>query len=123
MIRLLAALLIVVLSVVAAPAQEATINAPESIARMVVANVNLGRDTSSVAVEFRTSGGEPRLQRVYTLTNAAELVSLITAIDTPRSGETGGVLRRFNFRVLGWLVDNGKLVNDSGQPIAVTLVP
>ena len=110
-----------------ASAQEATLNAPEvlpspaAVSRLVVAEVLLTRSGGSVTVEFQ-AGTTPRRARTYAIA-AGEMASFVTAIDTARSGETGGVARRFNFRVLGWLVDNSKIVDDSAVVIPVTLVP
>jgi len=40
---------------------------------------------------------------------SASISGLVTAIDTVRATETGGVLRRLNFRILGYLFDQGYL--------------
>lgn len=38
---------------------------------------------------------------------AATVVGFLTALGTQRAGETGGALRIANFRILGYLFDNG----------------
>jgi len=37
----------------------------------------------------------------------ANVAGVYTALDTVRAGETGGVLLKANYRVLGYLLDNG----------------
>jgi hypothetical protein len=39
--------------------------------------------------------------------SGATVTGVYTALDTARSGESGTVLNRANFRVLGYLLDNG----------------
>lgn len=106
-------------------AQQATLTTPETVAatKLVVIEINVARDNAGATVQFQTSADAVKRTATFGTSSQAELVSFVTAMGTARSGETGGALRRMQFRVLGWLVDNGKLKDEAGQSIAVTLVP
>lgn len=114
-----------------AAAQEATlaspevIPSPEPVTRLVVAEMHLAPAGGYVTLEFR-GATSPRRVRTFAIATG-ELASFATALDTPVGAphpvETGGILRRMKYRILAWLADNGRLLDDASQPIAVTLVP
>jgi hypothetical protein len=121
-------LLFLLIAAPAAFAQEATLTAPETITKAVVTEFVIERASASarIRVEFQTAAGVGRRAITYQTANLTELNSLLTAVGTAKNtpqAETGSAQRRFNYRVLGWLVDNGKLVDEAGATISVTLVP
>jgi hypothetical protein len=104
-------------------AQEATLNIPvtrPSEAKLGVKEVNIRQTQVVVSLSVQASTNDEI--RYYNVAipditfPSATVVGFITAIGTTRPTETGTALRRFQFRVLGYLSDNGYL---SG----VTLVP
>lgn len=105
-----------------ASAQEVTLNTP--VARPAESKLTVKRLdlTATQAVIMQDSGSnEIRYFNVAVpdpspATSTATITGLVTAIDTARATETGSVLRRLNFRILGYLFDNGYLPG-------VTLVP
>lgn len=104
-------------------AQSATINSPVSEAKLVVEQINITRGAGGqIQVSVQTSTDQTKRLLHFDVA-ASELTSLVAAMMTVRSGETGGNARKLNFRVLGWLADNNKIVDSDGAPIAVTLVP
>ena len=104
-------------------AQSATINSPISEAKLVVEQIDITRgDGGQIQVSVQTSTDQIKRFLHFDVA-ASELSSLVTAMMTTRSGETGGNARKFNFRVLGWLSDNNKFIDSNGQAISVTLVP
>lgn len=105
-------------------AQEATLQTPETVSatKIVTQSMQLQRNEAYVTVEFQTAASGVKRTLTVRITQA-ELTSFVTALDTVRSGETGGALRRMNFRILGWLADNSKLKNEADQTIVVTLNP
>lgn len=97
-------------------AQEATLQTPvlrsaESKYRVHEVSINAGGVV--VTIQVRDSAETPIRQFDVIDTNTA---AFLTALDTVRPSETGGVLRRMNFRILGRLVDAGAITG-------VTLVP
>lgn len=73
-----------------------------------------------ITVSVRDSSGTEIRRIGYSGPDAshagATALALVTALDTARSGETGSAARRADFRVLGFLSDQGYLP-------AATLVP
>lgn len=131
--RYLAAALftLLVLAAPAAWAQEATLTtpevlpSPEAVTRLVVSEFMVSRTGGYVTVEFRGASAARRT-RTYPIA-AGELASFATALDTavgaPKPAETGGILRRMSYRVICWLLDNNKILDDLGVVIPVTPVP
>lgn len=106
-------------------AQEATISAPvarSSEAKLRLASLTLDfvANTAQVLVAVQDStNSEIRTVRFVVpdaARPAATFPGVLTAIGTSRGGETGGAERRGNFRLIGFLLDNGYI---SG----VSLVP
>lgn len=107
-----------------ASAQEATLSAPvaqPSETKLVIQRIDITAAQIVVSIDVKGPGNEQiRYFNVAVPDQAhpsASVTGLVTAIDTARPSETGGVLRRLNFRVLGYLADQGLL------PAAVVLVP
>lgn len=73
-----------------------------------------------VELSVRDSGGVELRRVTFSGPDAAHptatALAMATAYTTARSGETGGLTRRLDFRILGFLVDQGYIS-------AVTLVP
>lgn len=116
---------LLVLFAVSASAQEATYNTPvtrPSETKLTVKRLDLTASQAIISISVQTAAAEE--VRYYNLvvpdsspaTSTATISGLVTAIDTVRATETGGVLRRLNFRILGYLLDTGYLPN-------VTLAP
>lgn len=105
-------------------AQSATINTPISEAKLIVEQVDLVRSQGGfVRVSVQTSTAQTKRFLQFDIATA-EMLSFITATAfTVRPSETGSNARKYNFRVLGWLSDNNKIVDSNGDAIAVTLVP
>ena len=108
-----------------ASAQEATLNSPvarPSEAKLTVKRLDLTATQAVISISVQdASNNEIRYFNVVVpdpspATSTATVPGLVTAIDTVRATETGGVLRRLNFRILGYLFDTGYLQG-------VTLVP
>lgn len=102
---------------------EATLTSPvahASEAKYVVRSLNITQAVSNVEVSVQDSSNNEIRVQSFTCpdsTHAAATVSaLFTALDTVRATETGSVLARANFRILGFLSDQGYFP-------AVTLVP
>lgn len=109
---------ILLMTAVSASAQEATLNSPvarPSEAKLTVKRLDLTATQAIISISVQTAASEE--VRYYNLvvpdpapsTQSATVVGLVTAIDTVRATETGGVLRRLNFRILGYLLDQGYL--------------
>lgn len=98
-------------------AQEATITAPEQItkARIVVLNVTedfIDCQCARITLGYRTAAGVllPEHNRVIEVGGAANLAqanAYLTARGTARANETGSAMRRTQFRILGFLADQG----------------
>lgn len=108
-----------------ASAQEATLNSPVSRpaeAKLTVKRLDLTATQAVISISVQDStNSEIRYFNVVVpdpapATATATVNGLVVAIDTVRATETGGVLRRLNFRILGYLFDTGYLPG-------VTLVP
>lgn len=124
--KLIAALsILVALSGPYAVAQQATLPVPVTRAaedNLGVASVYKTRDGGGrweIYVSVRDSVGNEIRRQSFTGPDAshagATILALQTAERTARSGETGGVGRTSDFRLLGFLFDNGY--------ISGTLVP
>lgn len=92
----------------------ATLNTPETkpaIDRIIVSDVQINRPstTARIVVDYVDTTDSTRKQDAIVLSAPADVIEFITAIGTARPGETGTAARRFNFRVLGFLVDTGRL--------------
>ena len=97
-------------------AQEATLQTPvprPSEAKYRVHEVAINAGGVIVTLQVRDSSESP-IRNVEVIDSDAS--AFLTAMDTVRPTETGGVLRRMNFRILGRLADASLI---SG----VTLVP
>ena len=117
-LKSLAILSLLLLTAVSASAQEATLNAPvarPSESKLTVKRLDLTANQAVISLSVQSSASEEI--RYYNLvvpdpspaTASATVSGLVTAIDTARPTETGGVLRRLNFRILGYLFDQGYL--------------
>lgn len=102
---------------------EATLSSPvarTSEAKYVVRSLNITQFVSGIEVSVQDSGNTEIRVQSFTCPDAthagATVAALFTALDTVRATEAGGVLARANFRILGFLFDQGYLP-------AVTLVP
>lgn len=111
------------LAVVSSFAQEASFNTPvarASEAKLVVSELTITQTQATIVVQVKDASNVDIRSQIYNVPDqarpSATVVGLFTAIDTVRASETGGVLRRANFRILGFLSDNGYLAG-------VTLVP
>lgn len=107
-------------------AQQATNNVPvvrASEDNLRVEAVYKTRDSGGrweVQVSVRDSGGVEIRRQSYTGPDAAHpsatVLALQTAERTARGGETGGVARTSDFRILGFLFDNGYLLGTTLAP-------
>lgn len=104
-------------------AQEATLNAPvarPAEAKLVMSKLEIS--AGQILAEIKVRGAADQDIRYFNLVipneanPGASVPGFLTALQTIRATETGGILRRTNFRVLGYFVDQGYLPN-------VTLVP
>ena len=92
-----------------ASAQEATLTSPvarPSEAKYKMQRVVLEAGEAYLTVSVQDSSNEEIRSITY---RTVDVAGVFAAIDTVRSGETGGVLRRANFRLLGFLLDEGYL--------------
>lgn len=116
----LAMLLIVVLLSVAAYG-DGTVTAPSNVAPaswkiafLCMANGSLPSETAgvSITIYYYDAAGNylPTQNQVLSLT-AAEVVSLLTTVESPVSGEAGTSVKKFRQRVTNWLIANGKIAN------------
>ena len=117
--------LILILLALASPAlaQEATLTAPiakPSETRKVIGRVDLSRNPVYALIQVNVLDANGDVSRYYNVSvpqtagddaahPSASVVSFVNAVMSSRAGETGGVARRFDYRVLGWLKDNGYL--------------
>lgn len=116
-------------------AQQATLSTPEVAAvptgatsningvQLIVLTVQEDRDCAcaTVVLGLRDAGGTVLKRKTFAIpadpgSPGTEIADFELARNTARTGETGNGPRRQNFRVLGYLVDSGRI---SG----VTLVP
>lgn len=121
-----AVLLACSIAVTSLHAQSATLTTPETVTatKLVVSEVDTTRTSASVTVEFQTAGGVVKRTATFGTSSLAELSNFLTVTSfTTRSGEVGTDVRKYNFRVLGWLFDNNKFKDEAGNPPAVSLVP
>lgn len=106
-------------------AQDASLNTPvtrPSETKLVIKEIGITATQVVVALNVQTAARED--VRYYNVvvpnsapaTQSATVVGFITALGTARAGETGGALRRFQFRCLGYLFDNGYLPGVTLQP-------
>lgn len=97
-------------------AQQAALQTPvprTSEAKYVVQEFSVSQTQAMVTIQVRDAA-EATIRTFDVIDTDA--TAFLTAMDTVRATETGGVLRRMNFRILGRLADAGRI---SG----VTLVP
>lgn len=102
---------------------EATLNSPvsrASEAKYVVRTLGISQTQASIEVSVQDSSNNEIRVQAFTCPDAAHpsatVAALFTALDTVRATESGGILARANFRILGFLFDNGYFP-------AATLVP
>ena len=108
-----------------ASAQEATLSAPvarASESKLTVKRLDLTATQAIISLSVQDTGNnEIRYFNVVVpdpapATAAATVAGLVTAIDTVRATETGGALRKLQFRLLGYLFDQGYLPGVTLQP-------
>lgn len=108
--------LVLGLAAVAAAAQEATLTVPvtrTSEAKIIVDRLTLDRAGPTVLVEtLLRDSADGDIRRVnYVVPDSAHagatVAGFVTAMFTVRAGEAGSNPRKLNFRVLGYLADNG----------------
>ena len=109
-----------------ATAQQATITATDQTpvaTKMIVSNIDVNRDCTCAFVEvvYQNASSSDLTRTRYAipadpLNPGTELQTFIGALISVRTGETGVNSRKANFRVLGYLVDAGRITG-------VTLVP
>ena len=114
-----------------ADAQEATLIVPvtrPAEAKNCIRSITIAQAQVIVAIDVRdagtacTSNSDPI--RYYNVvvpdpalaTATATVAGFVTAINTVRATETGGVLRKLQFRVLGYLFDTGYLPGTAANP-------
>lgn len=104
-------------------AQDATLTAPvvrNSEAKYVLVSFACSQLAAEINVNVQDAGSVTVRTQSFAVPDAARpsatVVGFLTAIGTARSGETGTVLRRANFRVLGFLSDNGYLAANTLNP-------
>jgi hypothetical protein len=124
--KLALALLVLFLGLGVVYAQQATLNTPVTRAsedNLRAETLYISRDNGGrweVQVSVRDNGGNEIRRVVYSGPDSghagATALAIATAYTTARSGETGATARRLDFRLLGFLADQGYI---SG----VTLVP
>lgn len=121
--RILEALSLLLLLSGVASAQEATLNTPvtpPAEAKYTVSSLFLNANGAVIVVEVKTSGNA--VVRTFNVDvpsaahPSATVPGIFSALDTAVPGETGGILRRANARLLKFAIDNGYLPG-------VTLVP
>jgi hypothetical protein len=109
-----------------ANAQEASLNTPlarPAEAKYVLSNtyINFAANTAVIAFDVKDAGGTITIRSFSVNVPAsaqpsATFANFLVAIGTARVGEVGGAERRANFRIIGYLLDNGYIAG-------VTLVP
>lgn len=116
-------LLALLLSTSVLHAQEATLNTPvvrPSEAKYTVTSIFVSAAEARVVVAVKDAANAEIRSVTFEIPSEAQpsatVAGIFTALDTVRATETGGVLRRTNFRLLGYLADTGYLTG-------VTLVP
>lgn len=98
-----------------APAQEAplTSSVAKPITKYVTSSFSMDAAQASIVVDQKDAGGNTLSTVSFLVPDSAHptatLANFVTAFTTARGGETGGVLRRLNFRILGYLFDQGYL--------------
>lgn len=106
-------------------AQQANLTTPETISatNIQVQQLVLTRTYANITVEFQAADTTVKRVKEYSTASNAELLSFVTAIENTRATETGSNARKLNFRILGWLFDNGKIKDEVGATISVSLAP
>ena len=116
---------LLILIAASASAQEASLNAPvarPAESKLTVKRLDLTATQAVISLSVMdAASSEIRYYNVTVpdpspATSTATVAGLVTAIDTVRATETGGVLRRLNFRILGYLLDSGYLPNTTLAP-------
>lgn len=97
-------------------AQELTLNSPvprPAEAKLVMSKLEI--TATQVLAEIKVRGSADEEIRYFNLVipdpdhPSATVAGFFTAMQTIRATETGGVMRRTNFRILGYLSDSGYL--------------
>lgn len=108
-------------------AQEAPLAAPiakASEVKKVIGKVELSRSPVQALVQINVIDSAGEVARYYNVElprvagedpahPSASVVGFVNAIMTSAAGETGAIARRFDFRVLKYLRDNGYLADAS----------
>jgi hypothetical protein len=119
--------LFVLIALVALPvfAQQATLNTPATRAaehHVVIVDFSVKRDCACayIVVEYQDASNNATHQQMVNVPDpnipALTLQGLVGAMDVTRATETGVATRKMQFRILGYLADNGALTG-------VTLAP
>jgi hypothetical protein len=118
-------LLTLILAALPIFAQQATLNTPNarsSETKIVIVDFSVKRDCACayIVAEYQDNSNNATHQQTFNVPDpnvpALTLQGLVGAMDSTRATETGANTRKMQFRILGYLVDNGAL---SG----VTLAP
>lgn len=113
---------ILVLLCATASAQDITLTVPisKTITKYVTSSYSMDAAQASIVVDQKDAGGVTLSTVSFLIPDAdhpgATLNGFVTAFTSARSGETGGVLRRLNFRILGYLFDQGYLPASTLKP-------
>jgi hypothetical protein len=108
-----------------ASAQTATYNTPvsrSSETKVIVTNFHVLRDCACATIDLEVqdvNGVAIRSQSVGIPDPnipSASLAGLVTAMETVRATETGNAIRKMNFRILGYLSDQGYLSGVTVNP-------
>jgi len=116
-------LFVILLGAAIVGAQQANLNTPiqpPSEARYEVNSLFVNANGAVIVVDVKSSGGVTLRSFNLDVPDAAHpsatVAGIFTALDSAVPGETGGVLRRANARLLNYAIDNGYLTG-------VTLAP
>jgi hypothetical protein len=106
-------------------AQTATYNTPvsrSSETKIIVTNFHVLRDCACATIDLEVQDSNGVVIRPQSVgipdpnIPTASLVGLTAAMETVRATETGNAIRKMNFRILGYLSDQGYLSGVTVNP-------